>query len=99
MKFMKLLNSEYPSCYEKEEEDDNQSKIREGALKITLDVLRKMKQTDLANTLQTSKSHFYLRCPYFTLNYTMLSKCFEKYMVKNEIFCLNSQNPNCKGTL
>lgn len=56
MKFKKLLNSEYPSCFDNEEEDEGQSKIREGVLKITLDVLRKMKQTDLANTLQTSKS-------------------------------------------
>ncbi|XP_051992122.1 NACHT, LRR and PYD domains-containing protein 3-like isoform X6 [Xyrauchen texanus] len=50
----RLLISDSPACSEREEEDDEgQSRVREGFLKITLHVLKKMKQTDLANTLQT----------------------------------------------
>ncbi|XP_051992114.1 NACHT, LRR and PYD domains-containing protein 12-like isoform X3 [Xyrauchen texanus] len=52
--FKRLLISDSPACSEREEEDDEgQSRVREGFLKITLHVLKKMKQTDLANTLQT----------------------------------------------
>uniref|UniRef100_A0A3B1K2A1 NACHT domain-containing protein n=1 Tax=Astyanax mexicanus TaxID=7994 RepID=A0A3B1K2A1_ASTMX len=46
--FKKLLSPDYPACSEREVEDDQ----REGALNITLHILRDMKQTDLANTLQ-----------------------------------------------
>ncbi|XP_051519044.1 NACHT, LRR and PYD domains-containing protein 3-like isoform X1 [Myxocyprinus asiaticus] len=50
----RLLSPDSPACSKREEEDDEgQSRVREGFLKITLHVLRKMKQTDLANTLQT----------------------------------------------
>ncbi|KAL6471850.1 hypothetical protein MHYP_G00205000 [Metynnis hypsauchen] len=53
-KFVKLLSLDYPACSEREVEDeDYQSSVREGALKITLTVLRNMNQTDLANTLQS----------------------------------------------
>ncbi|XP_051991768.1 NLR family CARD domain-containing protein 3-like [Xyrauchen texanus] len=52
--FKRLLISDIPACSEREEEDDEgQSRVREGFLKITLHVLKKMKQTDLANTFQT----------------------------------------------
>ncbi|XP_051992150.1 NACHT, LRR and PYD domains-containing protein 3-like isoform X4 [Xyrauchen texanus] len=52
--FKRLLISDSPACSEREEEDDEgQSRVREGFLKITLHVLKKMKQTDLANTLHT----------------------------------------------
>ncbi|XP_051519045.1 NLR family CARD domain-containing protein 3-like isoform X2 [Myxocyprinus asiaticus] len=52
--FKRLLSPDSPACSKREEEDDEgQSRVREGFLKITLHVLRKMKQTDLANTLQT----------------------------------------------
>lgn len=66
--FKRLLISDSPACSEREEEDDEgQSRVREGFLKITLHVLKKMKQTDLANTLQTSKSshsrHYYITSP------------------------------------
>uniref|UniRef100_A0A672T9N3 NACHT domain-containing protein n=1 Tax=Sinocyclocheilus grahami TaxID=75366 RepID=A0A672T9N3_SINGR len=48
---------DYPACSVREEEDDeDQTDVRDAALKITLHVLRKMNQTDLANSLQTSKS-------------------------------------------
>ncbi|XP_049330087.1 NACHT, LRR and PYD domains-containing protein 6-like [Astyanax mexicanus] len=47
--FKKLLSPDYPACSEREEEDDQ----REGVLMITLHILRNMKQTDLANTLES----------------------------------------------
>ncbi|XP_072539598.1 uncharacterized protein, partial [Salminus brasiliensis] len=50
--FKKLLSPDYPACSEREEEDeDDQRGGREGVLEITLQILRNMKQTDLANTL------------------------------------------------
>ncbi|XP_049328840.1 NACHT, LRR and PYD domains-containing protein 12-like isoform X4 [Astyanax mexicanus] len=54
-RFVKILkNLDYPACSGREEEDEeDQSGVREGALKITLHVLRNMNQTDLANKLQT----------------------------------------------
>ncbi|XP_035377617.1 NACHT, LRR and PYD domains-containing protein 12-like [Electrophorus electricus] len=53
-RFKKLLSLDYPACSEREVEDEeDQSSVREGVLKITLHVLRNMNQTDLANTLQT----------------------------------------------
>ncbi|XP_062846343.1 NACHT, LRR and PYD domains-containing protein 6-like [Trichomycterus rosablanca] len=52
-KFKKLLNEDYPACSEQEVKDvEDLSSFREGALKITLNVLKLMNQTDLANTLQ-----------------------------------------------
>ncbi|KAL7825467.1 hypothetical protein AOLI_G00326740 [Acnodon oligacanthus] len=56
-RFVKLLSLDYPACSEREVEDEeDQSSVREGALKITLTVLRNMNQTDLANTLQSKVS-------------------------------------------
>ncbi|XP_048033122.1 NACHT, LRR and PYD domains-containing protein 3-like isoform X1 [Megalobrama amblycephala] len=53
-RFKRLLSPDYPTCSKREEEEDEgQSNVRDGVLKITLHVLRKMNQTDLANTLQT----------------------------------------------
>ncbi|XP_036418220.1 NLR family CARD domain-containing protein 3-like [Colossoma macropomum] len=55
--FVKLLSLDYPACSEREVEDEeDQSSVREGALKITLTILRNMNQTDLANTLQSKLS-------------------------------------------
>ncbi|XP_062865973.1 NACHT, LRR and PYD domains-containing protein 14-like [Trichomycterus rosablanca] len=52
-KFKKLLNEDYPACSEQEVNDEKDlSSFREGALKITLNVLKIMNKTDLANTLQ-----------------------------------------------
>ncbi|XP_051547624.1 NACHT, LRR and PYD domains-containing protein 3 [Myxocyprinus asiaticus] len=60
--FKRLLSPDYPACSEREEEDDEcQSRVREGFLKITLHVLRKMKQIDLANTLQTKLAPLYVK--------------------------------------
>ncbi|XP_035379333.1 NLR family CARD domain-containing protein 3-like [Electrophorus electricus] len=51
-RFKNLLSSDYPACTERQVEDEeDQSSVREGALEITLHVLRKMNQKDLANTL------------------------------------------------
>ncbi|MCI4374952.1 hypothetical protein PGIGA_G00012350 [Pangasianodon gigas] len=52
-RFKKLLSPDYPACPEREVEDEeDQSSVREGALKITLHVLKNMNHTDLAHTLQ-----------------------------------------------
>ncbi|XP_058616025.1 NLR family CARD domain-containing protein 3-like isoform X4 [Onychostoma macrolepis] len=52
--FKRLLSPDYPECSERDHHDDEgHNRVREGLLKITLLILRKMNQTDLANTLQT----------------------------------------------
>ncbi|XP_026054606.1 NLR family CARD domain-containing protein 3-like [Carassius auratus] len=52
--FKRLLSPDYPECSERDRYDDEgHNRVREGLLKITLLLLRKMNQTDLANTLQT----------------------------------------------
>ncbi|XP_036419083.1 NLR family CARD domain-containing protein 3-like isoform X2 [Colossoma macropomum] len=51
-RFVKLLSLDNPEGSEKEV-DEAENSVREGALKITLTVLRNMNQTDLANTLQS----------------------------------------------
>ncbi|XP_042604830.1 NACHT, LRR and PYD domains-containing protein 3-like [Cyprinus carpio] len=52
--FKRLLSPDYPECSERDRyNDEGHSRVREGLLKITLLILRKMNQTDLANTLQT----------------------------------------------
>ncbi|XP_053368704.1 uncharacterized protein LOC128542751 [Clarias gariepinus] len=56
-RFRKLLSPDYPACSGREVEDEEGlHSVREGALKITLHVLKNMKHTDLANKLQNSKS-------------------------------------------
>ncbi|XP_053534522.1 NLR family CARD domain-containing protein 3 isoform X2 [Ictalurus punctatus] len=51
-RFRKLLSPDYPACTERELEDEEDlHSVREGALKITLHVLKNMNHTDLANTL------------------------------------------------
>ncbi|XP_026766380.3 NACHT, LRR and PYD domains-containing protein 3 [Pangasianodon hypophthalmus] len=53
-KFKRLMIPGYAACSEREAEDEeDQSLVREGALKITLHVLKKMNHSDLANMLQT----------------------------------------------
>ncbi|KAL0159105.1 hypothetical protein M9458_047181, partial [Cirrhinus mrigala] len=50
----RLLSPGYPEYSEEKEdgEDECQIIVREGLLKVTLQVLRKINQTDLATTLQ-----------------------------------------------
>ncbi|MCI4389816.1 hypothetical protein PGIGA_G00103350 [Pangasianodon gigas] len=51
-RFKKLLSPDYPACTEREGEvEEDLHSVREGALKITLHVLKNMNHTDLANTL------------------------------------------------
>lgn len=63
-KIQKALSSDYPECYpesqrEDEEmldgEEDDERRSKEAFLKITLHFLRRMKQLELANYLESSK--------------------------------------------
>ncbi|KAA0719607.1 NLR family CARD domain-containing protein 3 CARD15-like protein [Triplophysa tibetana] len=75
--FKSLLSSDYPSCSEREEEDDeDQIRVKEMFLKITLNVLKKMNQTELANTLQTIFAPVYMK--------KHRSKLKEKFQRMNE---------------
>ncbi|XP_030645812.1 NACHT, LRR and PYD domains-containing protein 3-like [Chanos chanos] len=66
-KFKTFLRADYPACPERKEEDEEgERSVRQGALKITLHVLRTMKHTHLADTLETelapvSRSEFKTR--------------------------------------
>ncbi|XP_055057184.2 NACHT, LRR and PYD domains-containing protein 3-like isoform X2 [Misgurnus anguillicaudatus] len=51
--FKRLLSPNYLERSEKDDGDDDQSRVKVEFLKITLHVMKKMNQTDLANTLQT----------------------------------------------
>ncbi|KAI5606365.1 NACHT, LRR and PYD domains-containing protein 12 isoform X3, partial [Silurus asotus] len=55
-RFRKLLSTDYPACSEEQEEEEEEEEdlqcIKEGVLKITLQVLKTMKQKDLAHRLQ-----------------------------------------------
>nr|XP_023663461.1 uncharacterized protein LOC111841725 isoform X2 [Paramormyrops kingsleyae] len=64
-KFVRYLDQNYPECSEPQLEEDNdlgsdgqmqKTCGREGALMITLYILRTMKQNDLADMLEKSKS-------------------------------------------
>ncbi|XP_030646308.1 NACHT, LRR and PYD domains-containing protein 12-like [Chanos chanos] len=53
-KFQMFLRADYPACPERKVEDEEgERSVRQGALKITLHVLRTMKHTHLADTLET----------------------------------------------
>ncbi|TDH11174.1 hypothetical protein EPR50_G00058050 [Perca flavescens] len=56
-KIQKVLSPDYPECLEskREDEDEEQERSREEFLKITLHFLRRMKQDELADRLQSSK--------------------------------------------
>ncbi|XP_071028730.1 NLR family CARD domain-containing protein 3-like [Oncorhynchus clarkii lewisi] len=64
--FKRILSPELPEGFESQKQDKevveaedekHESSAREGALKITLHVLRKMNQKELADTLEKSKSY------------------------------------------
>ncbi|XP_065133282.1 NACHT, LRR and PYD domains-containing protein 3-like [Paramisgurnus dabryanus] len=60
--FKRLLSTDYPTCSEREDEDDEgQKRVRGGLLKITLHILKEMNQTDLANILQTQCAPLFLK--------------------------------------
>lgn len=63
-KIQKVLSSDYPECLESQredeevldgEEEEQRRSSREAFLKITLHFLRRMKQEELADCLQSSK--------------------------------------------
>ena len=56
-KFQKILSPDYPESSENQEEgeDEEQKSIREALVKITVKFLRRMKQEELAERLQSSK--------------------------------------------
>ncbi|XP_053483583.1 NACHT, LRR and PYD domains-containing protein 12-like [Ictalurus furcatus] len=61
-RFKKLLSPDYPACSEREVEDEeDQSSVREGVLKITLHFLKILNHADLANTLQNKLFSVYQR--------------------------------------
>ncbi|XP_053540790.1 NACHT, LRR and PYD domains-containing protein 4C isoform X2 [Ictalurus punctatus] len=71
-RFKKLLSPDYPACSEREVEDEeDQSSVREGVLKITLHFLKNMNLTDLANTLQNKLVSVHQR----ELKSTLREKC------------------------
>ncbi|CAI5657751.1 protein NLRC3-like [Oreochromis niloticus] len=53
-KIQKALNPNKPQCLEFQREDDEQSSSREAFVKITVDFLRRMKQEELADRLQST---------------------------------------------
>uniref|UniRef100_A0A8C1PAW1 NACHT domain-containing protein n=1 Tax=Cyprinus carpio TaxID=7962 RepID=A0A8C1PAW1_CYPCA len=58
--FQRLLSPDYPECSERDHHDDvDPNRVRGRFLKITLHILRKMNQTDLATTLQTKLMSVY----------------------------------------
>ncbi|KAM3858900.1 protein NLRC3-like [Diretmus argenteus] len=56
-RFQMVLSSDYPECLERQDEvegeEEEQRSSRESLLKITLNILRTMKQEELADSLQT----------------------------------------------
>ncbi|KAL4009453.1 hypothetical protein ACER0C_003305 [Sarotherodon galilaeus] len=56
-KIQKALNPNKPQCLEFQREDDEQRMSREAFVKITVDFLRRMKQEELADRLQTAVCH------------------------------------------
>nr|XP_055062718.1 NACHT, LRR and PYD domains-containing protein 3-like isoform X3 [Misgurnus anguillicaudatus] len=61
--FKSLLSSDYAACSERKEEEDDkdQIKVREKLLKITLHILKKINQTNLADKLQSKLVQFSLK--------------------------------------
>ncbi|XP_060780481.1 NACHT, LRR and PYD domains-containing protein 3-like [Neoarius graeffei] len=60
----KLLSADYPECSEREEkaeEEEDLDRIRESVLKITLRILKNLKQKDLAHQLQIKLASVYQR--------------------------------------
>ncbi len=54
-----VLSPDYSACSEKEEEEEvgeGENRVKQGLLQTTLNVLKRMNKTNLANILQTSKS-------------------------------------------
>ena len=54
-KMQRVLGPDYPQCSESQGEEEQWSSSRVAFVKITLDFLRRMKQEELADFLQSSK--------------------------------------------
>uniref|UniRef100_A0A669BQX6 B30.2/SPRY domain-containing protein n=1 Tax=Oreochromis niloticus TaxID=8128 RepID=A0A669BQX6_ORENI len=54
-KMQKVLSPDYPECLESQREDDEQMGSREAFVKITVDFMRRMKQEELADRLQSKQ--------------------------------------------
>ncbi|XP_035772025.1 protein NLRC3-like [Neolamprologus brichardi] len=54
-KMQKVLSPDYPECLESQRKDDEQRSSREAFVKITLDFMRRMKQEELADHLQSKQ--------------------------------------------
>ncbi|XP_039459361.1 NACHT, LRR and PYD domains-containing protein 12-like [Oreochromis aureus] len=52
-KIQKVLSPDYPECVESQREEDEQRSTREAFIKITLNFLRRMKQEEVADRLQS----------------------------------------------
>uniref|UniRef100_A0A669CNI2 NACHT domain-containing protein n=1 Tax=Oreochromis niloticus TaxID=8128 RepID=A0A669CNI2_ORENI len=52
-KIQKVLSPDYPECLESQKEDDEERRSREAFVKIAMDFLRRMKQEELADRLQS----------------------------------------------
>ncbi|CAI5682636.1 unnamed protein product [Oreochromis niloticus] len=52
-KIQKVLSPGYPECLESQREDEEERRSREALVKITVDFLRRMKQEELADRLQS----------------------------------------------
>ncbi|XP_016398153.1 protein NLRC3-like [Sinocyclocheilus rhinocerous] len=58
------LSPDYSACSEREEKEEvdaGESRVRQGLLQITLNVLRRMNKTNLVNILQTRLAPFYVK--------------------------------------
>ncbi|KAM9488581.1 NLR family CARD domain-containing protein 3-like [Clarias gariepinus] len=76
-RFKRLLSPDYPACSKREVKDEeDESSVKEGVLKITLQFLKNMNLTDLANTLQNKLVTVYRQ--------NLKSKLSEKYKRINE---------------
>ncbi|XP_060778604.1 NACHT, LRR and PYD domains-containing protein 12-like isoform X2 [Neoarius graeffei] len=76
-RFKKLLSPDSPACSEREVEDEeDQSSVRDGVLKITLHFLKNMNHTDLAHTLRNKHVSVYQQ--------KLKSKLREKCKIINE---------------
>ncbi|XP_039859682.1 ribonuclease inhibitor-like [Simochromis diagramma] len=72
----KVLSPDYPECLESQREDDEKSGIsRKAFVKITLNFLRKMKQKELADRLQSKDSLRRLLPVVKASNKALLSGC------------------------
>uniref|UniRef100_A0A8C9SI77 NACHT domain-containing protein n=1 Tax=Scleropages formosus TaxID=113540 RepID=A0A8C9SI77_SCLFO len=103
-KFKRNLSQDYPACFEPQDDNDLDSEAeiqkmcgREGALKITLYILRTMNQKDLAATLEKGKNLKKFECVFEGKakqgNPVLLSKIYtELYITKGGTGGINDEH-------